>query len=56
MMLPLMASLLTAISLPVMLLDSLVALAIMCLGSLGIIIDGKYIGYLTTKLAEFLIE
>ena len=56
MMLPLMASLLAAISLPVMFLDSLVALAIMCLGSLGIIIDGKYIGYLTTKLAEFLIE
>ena len=55
-MLPLIASLLMAITLPVMLVDSLVAMPIMCFGIFGIIINGKYIGYLTTKLAEFLIE
>ena len=55
MMLPLMASLLTAIFLPVMLLDSLVALTIMCFGSFGIIINDIHIGYLTSNVAEFVI-
>ena len=54
MMLPLMATLLTAISLPVMLLDSLVALPIMCFGSFGMIITDKHIGYFTENLVKFL--